>query len=137
MLPSQLSPHRTVFEANLAGEAVDAPPEQRVLQPQRARRPLPLPGSAEDDGRRPGRAEVGPLEDVGHGLVEVDQPRVQVELGAAGAARHPLLQRRRRPRGDEVRDLNGVADGADVVAKNGTWIHYARISIMFSNISGP
>ena len=126
--PDQLSAHRIVVEANLAGEAVEAPPEQRVLQQQRARRPLPLPGSAEDHGR-PGRAEVGPLDDVGYGRVEVGQPRVQVELGAAGTARHPPLWRR-RPRCDEVRDFNGVADGADMVAENGTWVWINFGSIM-------
>ena len=50
---------------------------------------------------------------------------MEVELGVS----RPLF-RRRRPRGDEVRDFDGVADGADVVAENGTPVRYAaRISI--------
>ena len=74
------SSHRCGLNANLAGEAVEPPPQQLVLQHQPAQRPL----RREHDGRL-GRRQVGPLENVRHGRVEVGQPRVQVELGAMAA----------------------------------------------------
>ena len=118
--------HRFGLNANFAGETIEPPPQKRVLQHQRAERPL----RGEHDGH-PGRRQVGPLEDVGHGLVEVGQPRVEVELRAAAAATATVAAGpplRRRPRGDQVRDVHRVADGADVIAEKGTSIGAALLS---------
>ena len=81
-----------------------------------------------------GRRQVGPLEDVGHGLVNVGQPRVEVELRAAAAATATVAAGpplRRRSRGDQVRDVHRVADGADVIAEKGTSIGAALLSNPF------